>query len=94
MLLDRRQPADGADHVGVGGETADRCRARTRAASSTAANGAQVESQRHDAVLIGAADAEVVAQLALDRRRDGDDAIADAGEQALEADEDAASSAG
>ena len=87
MLLDRRQPADGADHLGIGGELEIAARARGSRIVIDRGKLAEVEAERHDAVLIGAADAEAVSQLALDRRRDGDDDIAEAGEHALERDE-------
>ena len=51
----------------------------------------QVEAERHDAVLIGAADAVLAQQLVADGRRNRDDAIGAARQQPFDADEHARS---
>ena len=48
-------------------------RAAARAASSIGGERVEIEAERDDAVLIGAADAVVVEQLVADPRRDRDD---------------------
>ena len=73
------------------------CRARrargSARASSIAASAIEIEPERHDAVLIGAADAMLLAAVrARIARRDGDDAIGDAGERRARCRETAASS--
>ena len=55
---------------------------------------AEVEAERNHAVLIAAADAKAVSQLALDGWRDRHDDIAEAGEHSLERNEETPSSAG
>ncbi len=72
MLLDRRQAADGADDLGIGRDL-EIARAPQLARVIDRGKLAEVEAQRHHAILLGAADAEAVAQLALDGWRNGDD---------------------
>ena len=72
MLLDRRQAANGADDLGIGRDLETRARIGSRRIIDRGKL-AEVEAERHHAILRGAADAEAVSQLALDGRRDGDD---------------------
>jgi hypothetical protein len=86
VLLDCGQAADRRNH----GHAGRQIEGATRVAASAIVHGRKrrkVEAERHDAVLRLIADAIGGQQLVANRRRDRDDAIADARQQALERDE-------